>query len=74
MGITTAPNLELTVIFYLCDKANKKRKFIMNFLFRGDSVGIRTQDPQIRNLLLYPAELRNQTIERFGDEGESLHL
>ena len=24
-----------------------------------DSVGIRTLDPQIRNLLLYPAELRN---------------
>ena len=26
----------------------------------GDSVGIRTQDPQLRRLLLYPAELRNQ--------------
>ena len=26
-----------------------------------DSVGIRTQDPQLRRLLLYPAELRNQT-------------
>ena len=25
-----------------------------------DSVGIRTQDPQLRRLLLYPAELRNQ--------------
>ena len=25
-----------------------------------DSVGIRTLDPQIRNLLLYPAELRNR--------------
>ena len=32
---------------------------------KGDSVGIRTQDPQIRNLLLYPAELRNQTNKRF---------
>ena len=26
----------------------------------GDSVGTRTQDPQLRRLLLYPAELRNQ--------------
>ena len=25
----------------------------------GDSVGIRTRDPQLRRLLLYPAELRN---------------
>ena len=28
-----------------------------------DSVGIRTLDPQIRNLLLYPAELRNRPYE-----------
>ena len=27
-----------------------------------DSVGIRTQDPQLRRLLLYPAELPNQTF------------
>ena len=27
--------------------------------FLGDSVGIRTRDPQLRRLLLYPAELRN---------------
>ena len=27
-----------------------------------DSVGIRTQDPQLRRLLLYPAELPNQTL------------
>ena len=40
----------------------------------SDSVGIRTQDPQIRNLLLYPAELRNQTIGCFGNEGKSLHF
>ena len=29
--------------------------------FIGDSVGIRTQDPQLRRLLLYPAELRNHS-------------
>ena len=28
--------------------------------YPGDSVGIRTQDPQLRRLLLYPAELRNR--------------
>ena len=36
----------------------------VNFLIRRhpsrDSVGIRTRDPQLRRLLLYPAELRNQ--------------
>lgn len=26
----------------------------------GPSVGIRTQDPQIKNLLLYPTELRKE--------------
>ena len=33
-----------------------------SFLIKSDSVGIRTLDPQIRNLLLYPAELRNHPI------------
>ena len=28
-----------------------------------DSVGIRTQDPQLRRLLLYPAELRNHRFK-----------
>ena len=31
------------------------------FLLR-DSVGIRTQDPQLRRLLLYPAELPNRSL------------
>ena len=31
----------------------------LSLIFR-DSVGIRTQDPQLRRLLLYPTELRNQ--------------
>ena len=30
-----------------------------------DSVGIRTRDPQLRRLLLYPAELRNRPIGAF---------
>ena len=29
----------------------------MKLLFYGDRAGIRTQDPQLRRLLLYPAEL-----------------
>ena len=33
---------------------------VSEFHFYGDSVGIRTQDPQLRRLLLYPAELRNR--------------
>ena len=28
---------------------------------KSDSGGIRTHDPQLRRLLLYPTELRNQT-------------
>ena len=31
-------------------------------LSSGDLVGTRTQDPQLRRLLLYPAELRDQPI------------
>jgi hypothetical protein len=33
-----------------------------------DSEWIRTTDLQIRNLMLYPAELRNQNTERVGFE------
>ena len=35
---------------------------VRRFCFTCDSVGIRTQDPQLRRLLLYPAELPNQSI------------
>ena len=42
----------------------KKKECAKNLTFdtpsSRDSVGIRTQDPQLRRLLLYPAELRNQ--------------
>ena len=34
-----------------------------------DSVGIRTRDPQLRRLLLYPAELRNPRMQNFGCKG-----
>ena len=36
-----------------------------------DSVGIRTLDPQIRNLLLYPAELRNRSPFHNSSESET---
>ena len=32
------------------------------FIYESDPVGIRTRDPQLRRLLLYPAELPDQTI------------
>ena len=35
--------------------------FLVSF---SDSVGIRTQDPQLRRLLLYPAELRNRALSQ----------
>ena len=42
------------------DVQTLKKKTDGDFHPSGDSVGIRTQDPQLRRLLLYPAELRNQ--------------
>ena len=39
-----------------------RRTLSCGFCFTCDSVGIRTQDPQLRRLLLYPAELPNQSI------------
>ena len=35
---------------------------------RRDSVGIRTQDPQLRRLLLYPTELPNRSVFPFADQ------
>lgn len=46
-------NKQLTAIVlsrYFC--TNK-----FHFAYYSDSVGVRTQDPQLRRLLLYPAEL-----------------
>ena len=43
-----------------CMKCHNRKK-AARWLPFCDSVGIRTQDPQLRRLLLYPAELRNQT-------------
>ena len=41
----------------------KKRNFMrLRFCFGRDSVGIRTQDPQLRRLLLYPTELPNRSL------------
>ena len=37
--------------------------------FISDSVGIRTQDPQLRRLLLYPAELPNRSVLLSGVSG-----
>ncbi len=34
-----------------------------------DSVGIRTQDPQLRRLLLYPTELPNRSLFAFENAG-----
>ena len=37
-----------------------------------DSVGIRTQDPQLRRLLLYPTELPNRSVFAFGLRGSEV--
>ena len=36
------------------------KKRVLYELFSRDPGGIRTHDPQLRRLLLYPAELRDQ--------------
>ena len=45
-----------------------KRELIMSsrhhYLQKSESAGIRTQDPQLRRLLLYPAELQNHCFSR----------
>ena len=48
----------------------KKRNFMrLRFCFGRDSVGIRTQDPQLRRLLLYPTELPNRSLFSSGIRG-----
>ena len=46
-----------------CPRDNSKKKksntLIIRVLQKCDSDAIRTRDPQLRRLLLYPAELRN---------------
>ncbi len=50
--------------------ARKKRSLVdCALLLRRDSVGIRTQDPQLRRLLLYPAELPNRSVLLSGVSG-----
>ena len=41
---------------------NQRLRDLLQF---RDSVGIRTQDPQLRRLLLYPAELPNRSVMFF---------
>ena len=46
----------------LRQNTKKSRNIVARFCIFGDSVGIRTQDPQLRRLLLYPAELPNRSV------------
>ena len=47
----------------------KALNIVERFRFGRDSVGIRTQDPQLRRLLLYPTELPNRSLFSFGFRG-----
>ena len=51
---------EQAPIVVLITKATLASGFLVAHCAR-DSGGIRTHDPQLRRLLLYPTELRNQT-------------
>ena len=44
------------------DIRKKRPTNVERFCFGRDSVGIRTQDPQLRRLLLYPTELPNRSL------------
>ena len=46
----------------LRQNTKKAQPFGLRFAFGSDSVGIRTQDPQLRRLLLYPTELPNRSL------------
>ena len=48
--------------------------FCRPFIFKGDPVGIRTRDPQLRRLLLYPAELPDLVGMRSQEETRSTSL
>ena len=48
-----------------CMKCHYREKAAVWLPFR-DSVGIRTQDSQLRRLLLYPTELRNRALPKKG--------
>ena len=47
-----------------CNIYTKKESL---FRLSCDPVGIRTQDPQLRRLLLYPAELPDQHVSAVGN-------
>ena len=58
----TAPS-RLKASFRRSGTAQKKRMTSSYALLQfRDSVGIRTQDPQLRRLLLYPTELPNRSL------------
>ena len=50
-------NYSYNFVSRIIGEGSKKQRELKNSL--RDSVGTRTQDPQLRRLLLYPAELRN---------------
>ena len=59
----TAPyESELSTVRHSTKKA---LNIVERFCFGRDSVGIRTQDPQLRRLLLYPTELPNRSVFAF---------
>ena len=57
-------NLRLRKRAFDAPSVYKKNRttFVVRFAFGRDSVGIRTQDPQLRRLLLYPTELPNRSV------------
>ena len=57
--VYTKKSSKRTPLFYIWGYTKKR---VLCELFFRDPGGIRTHDPQLRRLLLYPAELRNHHI------------
>ena len=60
----------IPIITFRYDPYKRKKLTFWVSLF-CDSVGIRTQDPQLRRLLLYPAELPNHPAYSAGKKGRA---
>ena len=64
----TGGKIDFPILPQMQVQKNRRDLNAVPVAFACDPVGIRTQDPQLRRLLLYPAELRNQHYERKGSK------
>lgn len=61
MGAVSPPMFETGHAMEMCVRDHEVKPFGGRRLKNGDPGAIRTRGPQIRNLMLYPAELRSHS-------------